>query len=179
MLPYCLNILHGISTSCAVPPWVAVLLLSPWVAAHAATDCFPSAGHVIAVPHCFRIVTAFFKYTACTQKPEDIVCCLQGFNMAVRNVSMQLPDSAVKLDQLIQQRINGSLKVSALKLLSCTVQPLHCQMDAECHVRMQHVLPLSAQSMLVWHTWTIPESCSMHLEPGLTIFTRYCSFWMG
>ncbi len=40
--------------------------------------------------------------------------------MAVRNASMQLPDSAVKLDQLIQQRINGSLKVSSLKLLSCT-----------------------------------------------------------
>ena len=153
MLPYCLNILHGISTSCAVPPWVAVLLLSPWVAAHAATDCFPSAGHVIAVPHCFRIVTAFFKYTACTQKPEDIVCCLQGFNMAVRNVSMQLPDSALKLDQLIQQRINGSLKVSSNY---CHEQSLHCQMDAECHVRMQYILPLSAQFMLLGHRWTIP-----------------------
>ncbi len=59
------------------------------------------------------------KYKACTQKPEAIVCCFQGFNMAVRNASMQLPDSALKLDQLIQQRINGSLKVSSLKPLSC------------------------------------------------------------
>ena len=40
--------------------------------------------------------------------------------MAVHNASMQLPDSAIEIDQLIQQRINGSLKVSSFKLLSCS-----------------------------------------------------------
>ncbi|DBA83855.1 hypothetical protein WJX77_008056 [Trebouxia sp. C0004] len=44
-----------------------------------------------------------------------------GFNVAVRNASMPLPDSAIKLDQLIQQRINGSLKfLDGLTLLAVT-----------------------------------------------------------
>ena len=63
-------------------------------------------------------------YKACTQKPEAAVCCFQGFNMAACNASMQLPDSATKLDQLIQQRINGNLKVSSFELVSCGTSAL-------------------------------------------------------
>jgi len=44
--------------------------------------------------------------------------------MAACNASMQLPDSATKLDQLIQQRINGNLKVSSFELVSCGTSAL-------------------------------------------------------
>lgn len=85
---------------------------------HAGTDCFLGSGHETA-DEFSRLSRVSSGYKACAQKPEAVVCCFQGFNMAVRNASMQLPESAVKLDQLIQQRINGTLKVSSIKLLSC------------------------------------------------------------
>lgn len=109
---------RGLALLIPVPSGLLSYSLSAWVAVHAATDCFLSAGHEMA-DEIFKIVKVFSKYKACTQKPEAIVCCFQGFNMAVRNASMQLPDSALMLDQLIQQRIDGSLKVISLKPLSC------------------------------------------------------------
>ena len=117
MLSYCLNMLQVIRTSCSL--WVAVLSVGPFglLCMQALTASSVQVMEWLMNLHSLSRVSSGYK--ACTQKPEAVVCCFQGFNMAVRNASMQLPDSAVKLDQLIQQRVNGTLKVSSIKLLSC------------------------------------------------------------
>ena len=58
-------------------------------------------------------------------------CFLQGFNLAVQHASMQLPKSAEELDVLIEQRLDGSLKVKSavctcmLRLLLCKAVTAH------------------------------------------------------
>ncbi len=108
MTPYCLDMLQRISTSYPFP--LGLLCMQPLTAS--------SVQVMKRLMNFSRLSWCSSGHKLCPEKSEVVVCCCQGFNMAVRHASMQLPDSAIKLDQLIQQRINGSLKVSLLKPLS-------------------------------------------------------------
>ena len=62
--------------------------------------------------------------TACSLRSNNNVGhLLQGFNMAVQDAGMQLPATPSKLDTLLQQRIDGQLKV--INKSSCIINHHH------------------------------------------------------